>query len=332
MALLALGLLAASLAMAGCSRLADVTGSIGAPSTTLPATDAGLQQYNQQWGERYKSRPNDKKTAINYARGLRAGGQYVQAVAVMQGIALQNPNDMEVLGGYGKALADAGRLREAADVLTRAHTPEQPNWSVLSAQGSVADQLGDHAQAQSFYMSALKIMPREPGVLSNLGLSYALSRRLPEAEQALRQAVAQKTADRRVRQNLALVLALEGKFAEAEELSRMDLSPADAANNVTAIREMIAQSNTWRDIQRLDQAPSVSQPQNLSRAQPGVQAKAVQNPRSGPMPLLPQPPMSKLPQPQAMLPQTMPSQTYAQQASRPAAIGENGQGMQIVPY
>ena len=52
-----------------------------------------------------------------------------------------------------------------------------------------------------------------------------------------------------MRQNLALVLGLQGKFAEAEDLLRRDLSPEDASANIASIREMIAQSDTWRDIQ-----------------------------------------------------------------------------------
>ena len=61
-------------------------------------------------------------------------------------------------------------------------------------------------------------------MLSNLGLSYALSRQLPRAEETLKEAAMQPGADMRVRQNLALVLALEGKFDQAEEWSRRDLS------------------------------------------------------------------------------------------------------------
>ena len=145
---------------------------------------------------------------------------------------------------------------EAADVLSHAHTPDHPNWSILSAQGVVADQMGDHAAAQGYYQAALKIVPGEPSVLSNLGLSYALDKQLDLAEQTMRQAVASPRADARVRQNLALVLALEGKFAEADDLEKHDLSPADAAANVAQIRQMIAQSNTWRDIQKLDNPPA----------------------------------------------------------------------------
>jgi Flp pilus assembly protein TadD len=234
------------------SGLGDITASIGMPSTVLPTTDEGRRRYTEEWGKRFAANPGDKTSALAYASGLRALTEYAQAVAVLQQAAIKHPTDFEILGAYGKALADDGRLREAADVLSRAHTPENPNWSILSAQGVVADQMGDHATAQGYYQAALKIVPGEPSVLSNLGLSYALDKQLDRAEQTMQQAVASPRADARVRQNLALVLALEGKFAEAENLEKHDLSAEDAAANVAQIRQMIAQSNTWRDIQMLD--------------------------------------------------------------------------------
>jgi Flp pilus assembly protein TadD len=240
--------------LAGCSKsINDVTGSIGiGPSsakTTLPTEEGALRRFAEEWGRRYDANRKDKTTALTYARALHALSRNAQAVAVLQGLAIQHPEDMKVLGAYGKALADAGRLKEAADVLSRAHTPERPDWSVLSAQGSIADQLGNHEDARNYYEAALNIRPNEPTVLSNLGLSYALSKQLPRAEETLLLAARQPSADTRVRQNLALVLALEGKFEQAEDWSRHDLSPIDAAANVATIRQTISQSNTWRSIQ-----------------------------------------------------------------------------------
>jgi len=55
--------------------------------------------------------------------------------------------------------------------------------------------LGRHEEARNYYASALKIVPGEPSVLSNLGLSYMLTRDLPKAEQTLRQAYASPRAD-----------------------------------------------------------------------------------------------------------------------------------------
>jgi Flp pilus assembly protein TadD len=95
----------------------------------------------------------------------------------------------------------------------------------------VLDQLGRHQDAQRHYLTALKIVPNEPSVLSNLGLSYALSKDLKNAEATLRLAVAQHSADPRVRQNLALVIGLEGRFGEAEQIARADLPPDQAAAN-----------------------------------------------------------------------------------------------------
>ena len=244
-------ILAASLWLGGCqtSGPQDITGSIGGASET------DMRRSAEEWGRQYDRDPDNKAVALNYARALRGMSEYAQAVAILQRLSIKFPRDVEVLAGYGKALADAGRAREAAGVLEHAHTPERPNWSVLSSQGSVADQLGDHEQAQAYYAAALKIAPKQPHVLSNLGLSYALSKKLPEAETTLREAAAEPGADRPVRQNLALVLALEGKFASAEEVARRDLDPKDASADVAAIRRMIAQSNTWKQIQALDAKP-----------------------------------------------------------------------------
>jgi Flp pilus assembly protein TadD len=163
-------ILAASLCLGGCqsSGPQDITGSISGASET------DMRRSTEEWGRQYDRNPDDKVVALNYARALRGMSEYAQAVAILQRPSIKFPRDVEVLAAYGKALADAGRPREAAEVLEHAHIPERPNWSVLSAQGSVADQLGDHEQAQAYYAAALKIAPAQPHVLSNLGLSYAL--------------------------------------------------------------------------------------------------------------------------------------------------------------
>jgi Flp pilus assembly protein TadD len=235
--------------LVGCRDLGDVSGSIASMEQPLPTDEAGLRAYAEDWGKRYDASPGAKVASINYARALRALTRYGEAAAVMQAAAVKAPQDFEVLGAYGKALADSGQLEQAKEVLARSYTAERPDWTIMSVQGSVADRLGDHQGAQKFYTDALKIAPGEPSVLSNLGLSYALAKDLPDAETSLRQASASPHADARMRQNLALILALEGKFGEAETVSQQDMSAQAASANVTAIKQMIAQSDSWRDLQ-----------------------------------------------------------------------------------
>lgn len=178
-------------------------------NTALPTTQQDLASEAQRLGPVYDRKPGDKAVSLRYGQVLRQLGRTQQAVAVLQKAAIANLNDRDVSAAYGKALADNGQYKEASEVLPLAHTPDRPNWQILSVQGSVSDQLGDHARAQEFYTEALKIAPGEPSVLSNLGLSYALSRRIGEAERVLTQAAAHPRADGRVRANLEMVRGLK---------------------------------------------------------------------------------------------------------------------------
>ncbi len=229
-----------ALSVAGCKTTGDdITGSIGTPSA--PQSESDARRSLDSLSARYQANPGDAEAAMAYAKALRATEQRAQAVAVLQQASIRNPNNMKLLGAYGRALADAGEYAEALDALGRAHTPDNPDWRILNAQGAVLDQMGRHDEAQRHYSAALKIVPNEPSVLSNLGLSYLLQKNLKRAEFTLRRAVAQGTASPKVRQNLALVVGLEGRYAEAEKIASADLPAAEAAANVTYLRQMLSQ-------------------------------------------------------------------------------------------
>jgi Flp pilus assembly protein TadD len=235
---------AVALSVAGCKTTGDdITGSVTA-APAQPRSDADWRRALDVWGQRYHANNDDVQAAMAYARALRATGQRAQAVAVLRQAAFRDPKDMPLLGAYGRALADAGDYQQALDVLGRAHTPDNPDWRILNAEGAVLDQMGRHSEAQRYYSSALKIVPDEPSVLSNLGLSYALEKHLKRAEATLRRAVAQSHARPKVRQNLALIVGLEGRFAEAEKIASADLPPAEAEANIAYLRNMLAQKST----------------------------------------------------------------------------------------
>jgi Flp pilus assembly protein TadD len=239
----------ATLAAAGCSTTTspgpDVTGSIATPRSQVE-----WRQEIDTLAERYRANPADPEVAIRYAQALRAIGQRAQAAAVLEQSAVHNPQNRAVLGAYGRALADAGNFQQALEVLDRAHTQDDPDWRILSVKGAVLDQMGRHVDAQRHYASALRLKPDDPSVMSNLGLSYALSKNLVQAETILRRAAAQPGAEPKVRQNLALVVGLQGRFQEAEQIASGDVSPAEAATNVAYLRQMLAQQDRWKKNQR----------------------------------------------------------------------------------
>jgi len=230
--------------LGGCQTMSDITGSITAKPET--SANADPQRATEIIGDRYRENPKDADAALAYGQALRTNGQRAQAAAVLEQATIAHPGNKALLAAWGRALADNGNFQQAFDVLSRAHSPDNPDWRILSVQGTTLDQLGRHEEARGYYASALKIVPGEPSVLSNLGLSYMLTRDLPKAEQTLRQAYASPRADARVRQNLGLVVGLQGRFAEAETIVKADLPPEEAAANVAYLKDMLNRKDSPR--------------------------------------------------------------------------------------
>jgi Flp pilus assembly protein TadD len=222
----------------------DITGSLGAKAEATPEADS--HRAVEVYGERFRANPKDPNAALKYGQALRAIGQRAQAAAVLERAAILNPGNRAVLAGWGRALADNGQSQQAFDVLSRAHTPENPDWRILSVQGTVLDKLGRHGDARKYYASALRIMPDEPSVLSNLGMSYVLTKELAKAEEVLRRAYASARADSRIRQNLALVVGLQGRFDEAESIVKADLPADEAEANVAYLKQMLGRNGNAR--------------------------------------------------------------------------------------
>ena len=233
--------------LGGCQTMSDITGSLTSSSPRAQAVPDDPRRAVEVYGERYRANPRDAAAALAYGQALRATGQRAQASAVLEQATIAHPGNKTLLAAYGRALADNGNSQAAFDVLSRAHTPANPDWRILSVQGTTLDKLGKHGDARRYYATALKIVPEEPSVLSNLGLSYMLTRELPQAEQVLRRAYANPRADGRVRQNLALVVGLQGRFAEAETIAKGDLPADEAVANVAYLREMLSRKNPPRN-------------------------------------------------------------------------------------
>jgi Flp pilus assembly protein TadD len=229
--------------LGGCQTMSDVTGSLTSRSEAPPDDP---RRAVDLYGERYRANPKDADAALAYGQALRATGQRSQACAVLEQATIAHPGNRALLAAYGRALADNGNSQAAFDVLSRAHTPDNPDWRLLSVQGTTLDKLGKHEEARRYYASALRIVPDEPSVMSNLGLSYMLTRELPKAEETLRRAYGNSRADGRVRQNLALVVGLQGRFTEAESIAKGDLPADEAAANVAYLREMLSRKDSPR--------------------------------------------------------------------------------------
>jgi len=249
--------LAAVIGLSGCATDRQTTGSVKAPSKPIhEMNQSDLNQAVEYWQKRYEKYPKNKMVGLKFATALRTTGRNEQGLAVMQRMAIHHPEDREVLGAYGKALAGNGDLHKALQTIQRAQTPDNPDWKLHSAEGAIYDQLGKPKLARAQYRKALDLKPNEPSVLSNLGMSYLLAGDQRAAETYLRQAMDQPEADSRVRQNLSLVIGLQGRFKEAETVAAGELPPAEAQANVAFLRKMLSEQNAWTELKDKDGKPA----------------------------------------------------------------------------
>ncbi|MBU1174641.1 MAG: tetratricopeptide repeat protein [Alphaproteobacteria bacterium] len=212
-------------------------------------SQAQTQEAVVQLGARYKANPRDTNAAIHFAAALRAAGQPVQAVAVMEQAMAVDGNTATVRIAYAKALAANGQFEQALNVVDGTLDPTRPDWNALSVKGAILDQMGQNEEARALYRQAQVTAPHEASLEANLGLSFAMTNDLAQAETHLRRAVSMPSATSQIRQNLALIVGLQGRFDEARALYARELPPDQVENNMNYIRALITQQNRWQVIE-----------------------------------------------------------------------------------
>ena len=202
------------------------------------------------WAGEYQAFPNDLEAAQRFSDSLRRGGRADRAAQIASEALNRFPQDSALLTTYGLALVQAGRPQESLRPLALVAQADAQNWRVRSALGAALDQLGRFDEARRAYQEALAIDPNNARVLTNLGVSHLMAGEPADAEPILRQASAIPNAPPEARQNLAIALALQGRFDEAEQIERIDLPPAQAAENMAYLRGLLNDPRRWGDMRR----------------------------------------------------------------------------------
>ena len=210
------------------------------PSTRLARGETNDAVAVTQWAQAYAKNPQDPRMALGYARALKSIGSKDKAFEVLKTAQQRDRNNGTIASELGRLALDMGRLDVAKASLETAEAQGMRDWRTLSAQGTLHAKQGKHAAAQQYYLAALQQEPDAVSVINNLALSYALDGKSDKAVSLLKKAVDAGRADRRVRQNLALVLGLEGKFEEARQVASVDMPAADAQASMSYLRNMVS--------------------------------------------------------------------------------------------
>lgn len=192
------------------------------------------------WAAEFRKDPSNLDVTIKFTAALREIGSHDRAIEVVSKTLPVHPESAELHLIMGRALMSSGRPGEAVEAYSRAASLEPDNASAHAGLGLALDQLERHRDAQTAYARALQLEPDRVSTLTNYGLSLALAGNLQAAEERLRYAASLPGgSDARVRQNLALILGLQGDFAAAREADpHAPQRTVDA--NIDALRAMLS--------------------------------------------------------------------------------------------
>jgi Flp pilus assembly protein TadD len=238
------GMLLVGVALTALSACASNRGQLGSADYSGMSASQG-QATLADLSARYKASPRDPNIVIHYAAALRAAGQPQQATAALEQAMTHRPGDMALSVAYAKALTAGGRFEQSLNVLDTVIRPDAPDWNALLVKGATLDQMGRNEEARAIYAHAAALAPGEASIETNLGLSYAMTNDLPRAEQHLRRAGQLRGANSQTRQNLALVVGLQGRFDEARALYAAELPPEQVESNMAYVRALLTQQNRW---------------------------------------------------------------------------------------
>jgi tetratricopeptide (TPR) repeat protein len=140
------------------------------------------QQYNVhlEMGRMYESQGNLEAAVAEYAKAAEVPSKHA-----------------------GALLSDGGKLGPSSEALAQRR------------MAGALDRLGRFAQAETHYNQALKLAPRDAKIWNDVGYSYYLQNRWPDAERALKSADSIEPNNPRVLTNLGLAFAAQGKDDDA---------------------------------------------------------------------------------------------------------------------
>jgi len=212
-----------------------------------PDMPAGLEllAFTLQQSERIDEaialyrRVNTREAKVQLALLLSESGKSAEAVKILAPIA----NEPDALNAYGVALADEGKLDEAASAFNRVLQSDPNNAPAYQNLGITALRRDDVAAARQQLDRALALNPRLPLALNTRGVVYARENDLPHAVESWQRAVAVDPRQYDALFNIGLVEGRAGHIAAAREaLQRFVKSapPARYRDDINTARQALA--------------------------------------------------------------------------------------------
>jgi Flp pilus assembly protein TadD len=188
------------------------------------------------WAREADIDPADSEAAVGLSQALRAMGNFDDAGAAVGKLLTVKPDDFDGLLELARIQIARNQGFYAIEPARRAEALAPRDWRPVTLLAVAYEQAQRDDEALAAHRQARALAPDNPTVLSNYAMFCAAHGDAAQAESLLRTAVTRPDATIQVRQNLALVLGLQGRLAEAEKIARQDLPPELVANNMAYLR------------------------------------------------------------------------------------------------
>ena len=188
-------------------------------------------------------RPTDSEAAALLATYLTEAGRAREALDLLEPVSSADPRDLDVLTAKGMSLAALGRREEALAAFGQAREVDPSNAMALVNVGTVYLQSGDRAKARQAFEGALDIDPNLARAENSLGVIALLEERPAEAIERWKRAAALNPADYQTLFNLGFTLRRQGREAEARPYFEAYLRVAPVAlekRDIARVRAWLA--------------------------------------------------------------------------------------------
>jgi Flp pilus assembly protein TadD len=165
------------------------------------------------------------------ARELVARGDWARAFAMLDDLHREDPDDVEVLTLRGIVFRERGLFADAEADLKAALKAMPSSADAHAALGILYDvQMRPGAEAE--HREAVRLAPKNPAYLNNLGFSLFLRQHFKDAITSYESAARMAPLSQRVRTNLGFAYAATGDLRRAASEFQMGGTEAEAKNNL----------------------------------------------------------------------------------------------------
>jgi tetratricopeptide (TPR) repeat protein len=167
--------------------------------------------------ENIRRRPDMPLAYLHHAKLLQARGDLAGAVdAARKAVALR-PGDEESVALLAVYLTQAGRPREAVDLLEPYARAARPDLDLLTARGMGLAALGGRDEALAAFARARDTDPSNPMVLVNIGTVHLMAGEMGPAIESFESALRIDPGLARAHNSLGVIAARQGRLGEAIE-------------------------------------------------------------------------------------------------------------------